>query len=61
MLLLKSEGTQDIASTLVYSMFEVIHTHGLEVDSANPELEINAIEDVTMKKLVRYTKGQETG
>lgn len=51
-LLLKSDGKQDIATLPVYSMFEVMRTRGLEVDNANPEIIINAIEDVTMKKFM---------
>ena len=58
MLIINSDGTRDTATTLVYSMFEVMRTRGLEVENANPEIVISAIEDKLMKKLVRDKKGQ---
>ena len=59
MLLPKLEGTQDITTTLVYGILEVMHTCGLEVDNANSEIMINSIEDLTMKKLW-YKRGQDS-
>ena len=58
MLIINSDSTQDIATTLVYSMFEVMRTRGLEVNNTNPEIVISTIEDKTMKELVQYKRGQ---
>ena len=40
LLIKNSDGTQDINTTLIYSMFEVMMTCGHEVDNANPEIVI---------------------
>ena len=58
LLIMKSDGTQDITTTFVYSIFEVMRTQGLEVDNANPGIVIETIQDKTMKHLVKFKRGQ---
>ena len=51
---MKFNGTQDIATPLVFSLFKIMRTQGLEVDNANPEVVKDAIQDKTMKQLVKF-------
>ena len=39
-------------------MFEVMRTWGLEADNANPEIVISAIQDKTIKQLVKFKREQ---
>ena len=55
---MKLDGIQDIATTFMYSMFKVMRTCGLEVDNANPDIVIGAIQDKMMKQLVKFKRGQ---
>ena len=57
-LIMDLDCTQDTATTFVYSMFEVMRTHGLEVNNTNPEIVIDEIQDNTMKALIIFKKRQ---
>ena len=45
MLLLMADGKTELALTLVYAVFEVMHSRGLEIEKGNPEIMINSIQD----------------
>ena len=57
MLLLMTDGKNELAPMLVYSVFDVICSRGLEIEKGNPEIVINSIQDQKMTELVAYKKG----
>ena len=54
-----SDGKKDLAPTLVYVIFEVMRSRGLEIEKGNPEMVIVAIDNQKMMRLVKYKKGTD--
>ena len=51
MMLLTSNGNDDIATPFVYSLFEIMRTRGVELEDANHEVVLRAISDHKMYKM----------
>ena len=45
MILLMTDGKYELVPTLVYSVFDVMCSRGLEIEKGNPEIMINSIQD----------------
>ena len=54
MLLVSADGKTELALTLVYAVFEVMCSRGLEIEKGNLEIVINSIQIQKITKLMAY-------